>query len=95
MALFGGMIDLGVALILITALAEYFKFRKAADKGFSWLAVAGVFFVFAGTFGVATSLGTYIGTTAWTGLEQIFEILGWIFALIGTLFVAYQVLVER
>ncbi|MEM5801830.1 MAG: hypothetical protein QXQ18_00360 [Candidatus Aenigmatarchaeota archaeon] len=95
MAVFGGLVDLGVAILLVAALAEYFKFRGKADKGFSWLAVSGVFFVFAGTFGTATTLGSYIGSAAWGGLGQLFEVLGWLFALVGTIFVAYQTLVER
>ncbi len=95
MAVFGGLVDLGVALLLAVALAEYFKFRSKADKGFSWLAVSGVFFVFAGSFGVATTLGSYVGAQAWSSIGQLFEVLGWIFALVGTVFVAYQTLVER
>jgi hypothetical protein len=89
------LVDVGVALMFIYALAEYAKYTRAARKGFSWLALSGVFLVFAGTFGVATTLGTYLGTAVWEGLGQLFEVLGWLFALIGTVFIAYEVLVER
>lgn len=92
---FEGLVGLGVAFLLGVALAEYAKFRAKADKGFNWLAVAGVWFLFAGTFGAATTLGGLVGTGAWTSIAMIFEVIGWIFALIGTLFVAYQALVEK
>ena len=89
------LVELGLAFLLGCSLAEYFKFRAKAAKGFQWLAVAGVWFLFAGTFSIATTLGSYIGVSAWTGIETIFEVIGWIFALIGTLFVAYEILVEK
>jgi len=92
---FEGLVGLGVAVLLGLALAEYAKWRSKAERGWNWLAVAGVWFIFAGAFGVATTLGGYIGAATWSGISAIFEVLGWIFALIGTLLVAYELLVER
>jgi len=86
---------LGITFLLAVVFGEYLKLRTKAKKGFNWLTLAGVWFLFAGTFGIATSLGTYLTTPVWNGLEQVFEILAWIFALVGTLFVAYELLVEK
>jgi len=93
------LIDLGIAFLLAGVLAEYFKFRNKADKGFMWLALAGVWFIFAGSFALTPTLASYVGT-GWHSVGQmsiagIFEVIAWIFALIGTLFIAYQILVEK
>lgn len=95
MAIFGGLVDLGIAFLLATVFAEYLKFRSIAKKGFNWLTLAGVLFLFAGTFPVASSLSGYLGTQVWNGLAQLFEILGWVFALVGTLFIFYESLIEK
>lgn len=90
-----GLTGLGIAFLLVVALAEWGKFRLKAEKGFNWLALAGVWFLFAGTFGESIALNSYIGPTNWATIGSVFEIVGWIFALIGTLFAAYEVLVEK
>lgn len=90
-----GLAGLGVASLLAVALAEWGKFRMRAEKGFNWIGLAGVWFLFAGSFAVATNLGGYIGSGTFPVIGSIFEIIGWIFALIGTLFAAYEVLVEK
>lgn len=93
MVLFEGLIGLGIAFLLAPAIAEYAKVRKKAIKGFNWLAMSGVFFLFAGAFTT-----TLFGPGAWLEsielLGPIFEVIAWILALIGTIFVAYEVLVE-
>ncbi len=95
MVLFGALVDLGIVCLLAPAIAEHAKLRGKADKGFNWIAVSGVMFLFAGTFGGATALTSYLGATIVTGLADLFAIIGWLFALIGTIFVGYEVLVER
>lgn len=95
MVLFEGMIGVGIALLLAPVLAEYAKIRHKADKGFAWLAVAGVFFLFTGTFASAVTLGGYVGDATWNTLASIFEVIGWLLALIGTIFVAYEILLEK
>lgn len=90
-----GLAGLGVAFLLGVALAEWAKFRSKAEKGFNWIALAGVWFLFAGSFVAAPSLGAYLGATTYASIGSIFEIVGWIFALIGTLFAAYEILVEK
>jgi len=88
-----GLVGLGVALLLGTALAEYSKFRHKAEKGWNWLSLGGVLFLFAGSFSVAGSLGNIVGPAIWSGLSSLFEVVGWLFALIGAFFVAYEILV--
>ncbi|TAL46743.1 hypothetical protein EPN87_04540 [archaeon] len=97
MALFGGMVDLGIAFLIVVALAEYIKFRNKADKGFSWLAVAGVLFLFAGASAADTTISSYApGVVGASGaLTSLFGVVGWVFALVGTLFIIYQVIVEK
>jgi hypothetical protein len=97
MALFGGLVDLGVAFLVVVALAEYFKFRNKADKGFGWLAVAGVLFLFAGASASDTIISAFAPSIIGSAgvLTALFEVVAWIFGLVGTLFVIYQVLVER
>jgi hypothetical protein len=89
-----GLTGLGVAFLLGVALAEWAKFRVKAERGFNWIALAGVWFIFAGSLQVS-SLGNFIGAGTAAGIGSIFDVAGWIFALIGTLFVFYEVIVER
>jgi len=102
MAIFANLVDLGIAFLLATVFAEYFKFRGKAKKGWNWIVLAGIWFIFAGAFNVMTAvhpsgnyLGTYLTPAVWYGIEQIFEILAWIFALVGTLFIAYEAFIEK
>lgn len=88
-----GALEWGIALLLAVALAEHAKFRAKAEKGWAWIATAGVFFLFAGAFPLTVANYTQFGET-W-GLVTIFEVIGWILALIGTLFVAYEILLEK
>ena len=92
-------IDMGIAILIAVALAEYFKWRSKADKGFTWLALAGVWLVFAGATNVAAGGGAALAAYGLggvvTGLSWLFAVIGWIFALVGTLFIAYQTLAEK
>lgn len=92
MVLFEGALGLGVGFLLAVAFAQYAKIK--ADKGFTWLAVSGVFFLFSATFtdkffgtgGILSGIGI-LGTA--------FELVGWLFALIAAVFVAYETLLEK
>jgi len=88
------LIDVGIAFLLAVALAEWAKIRKKTEKGFSWLALSGVLFLFAGTVDLATLPGIYqyIGGLY---LDTVFAGLGWFFALLGTLFVLYETVLEK
>ncbi len=88
------LIDVGIAFLVIVALAEFAKIRKVSEKGFGWLAVAGVFFLFAGTINSVALPGLYTYISGlW--LDTIFSVVGWILALVGTLFIGYETLLER
>ena len=98
MALIDGvtpLTGLGLAFLLAVALAELAKFRSKAERGFNWLALAGVWLVFAGSFTSGATLEGILTPAVWSAFRSVGEIIGWLFALIGTLFVAYQVLIEK
>jgi hypothetical protein len=90
MALFEGTLGLGIGFLLAVAFAYYAKFK--AEKGFNWLGVAAVFFLFSAAF-AAPAVGKYLSSVSI--LQEIFELLGWLFALIATVFVAYETLLEK
>ncbi len=80
----------GLVCLLAPAIAEYAGVRKKATRGFNWIAVAGLLFILAGAFDVVTF---------WTmgGLEELgsggnvlFQIIGWIFILVGVLLAAFE-----
>ena len=87
-----GLIDLGVALLGAVALAEIAKVRHKSERGYSWLAAAGVFSLFAGSMSVMPATIPYIKDLF---LAEIFSLIGWLFAIIGTLFVGYETLLEK
>ena len=91
----GALVELGIACLLAPAIAEYAKLRSKADKGFNWIAVAGIMFLFAGTLVGVAALETYLTLFIVQNLANLFSIVGWVFALIGTIFVGYEVLLEK
>jgi protein-S-isoprenylcysteine O-methyltransferase Ste14 len=93
-----GLMDAGVAIFILVALAQYARIRDKSEKGYNWLAAAGVILLFAGLFSVAPALGDLIGGSQgsiWNFLESAFEIIGWIFALVGVVFIGYETIVEK
>lgn len=95
MAIFEGMVGLGIACLLTPVLAEYAKLRSKSEKGFVWIAVAGVFFLLAGATEASTALFGPTGYVSGLPLVPIFEIVAWILALIGTIFVGYEMILEK
>lgn len=88
------LIDVGIAFLLAVTLAEWAKVKRKFEKGFGWLAAAGVFFLFAGTLNSATLPGLYDYISAFN-IDAIFATIGWILALIGTVFILYETLLEK
>ncbi|MBU5537430.1 MAG: hypothetical protein QW818_03320 [Candidatus Aenigmatarchaeota archaeon] len=86
------LLDVGVAVLVVVALAS---FAKQKGKGWNWLAVGGVFFLFAGTLSAATTLAGFLGSVIWGGIASLFEVVGLIFAVVGTVLVGYEALVEK
>ncbi len=92
-----GLVGLGVALLLGVALAEYAKFKRGAEKGWSWIALGGAWLLFAGvtqTAGISIQgLDAIIGSGGI--ITMLFQVVGWLFALIGAAFVAYETLLSK
>ena len=89
------LIDVGVAFLLAVTLAEWAKVRRKSEKGFGWIAAAGVFFLFAGTLDPLILPGLYSQYLSGLMLNTLFAAIGWILALVGTLFVGYETLLEK
>lgn len=84
--------DLGLALLLAVVFAEYAKARAKSTRGWTWVGVAGIFLVFAG---IPSTVVAPIPAEASTIIGTMFAVLGWLLALIGTIFVAYETLLEK
>lgn len=90
-----GLMYLGIAFLLAPVFAEWAKIRHKAEKGFNWFAVAGAFFLFAASFAIPSISGTSAIISVVAPLETVFEIIGWLFALIGAVFIGYETLLEK
>jgi len=88
------LIDAGIGVLILVALAQYAKVRDKSEKGYNWLAAGGVILLFAGLFVAAPALGNLLGGV-WDGLGKFFQVVGWIFALVGVVFVAYETIIEK
>ena len=82
MAIFGGLLDLVLVLFLVLVFAEYAKVRAKAEKQMKFVAGAALFFLLAFAFSGLSVWGMVAGAEYGT---YLFEIIGWIFLLIGTL----------
>lgn len=91
---FEGLVDLGIALLLAVAIAEYAKVRHKSDSGFNWVAASGVFFLFAGTFASAPAITSPLSFGQY-GVIDIFTVLAWIFALVGSVIIVKDTVLER
>lgn len=86
------LIWLGVICFLVPALAEHGGIRKMSTKGFNWVAIAGFMFLLAGTFSSSTLMfWESFATVALYGFK-LFQIIGWIFILGGTIIAALDFL---
>lgn len=86
------LLDAGVAVLVVVALAS---FAKIKGRGWKWLAIGGVFYLFAGTMSATLTLAGLLGSGVWSGLTSIFEVVGLIFAVVGTVLIGYEALIER
>jgi hypothetical protein len=95
---FESLVDIGVAFLIVVALAYYVKLKDKMGKSLNWLALAGVFLIFAGLLEaqpVVNSIGTWLGTSVLGVISNIFLVIGIIIALVGTVFAIYEMLVEK
>jgi len=83
MAIFGGLLDVVVVVFLVLVFAEYIKLRAKVDKPMKFLAASALMMLLAYSFGMSV-FTAYAGSVAAYG-TQLFEILGWILLLVGTL----------
>ncbi len=91
----GATAGLGLAFLLVGALAEWGKFRSKAEKGISWMSLGGVWLVFSGATAIAATANLFGLGSILELLGGLTQIIGWVFGLLGTLFVAYEVLIEK
>jgi len=89
MVIFEGTLGLGIGFLLAVALAQYAKFKSG--KGMQLIAVAGVMLLLSAAWGIP-AVGSYLVQVAL--LKDVFELLAWLFVLIGVIFVAYETLLE-
>jgi len=95
MAVIGDLVLLGLAFLLAPAIAEYANIRKKAERGFNWIAAAGVLFLFAGTLGSSVIPASLAETLGELYIRELFYGVGWIFALIGAVLGAYEILTKK
>lgn len=95
MAVIGDLVLLGLAFLLAPAIAEYANIRKKAERGFNWIAAAGVLFLFAGTLGSNIIPQTLAETLGELYIRELFYVIGWIFSLIGAVLGAYEILTKK
>jgi len=90
---FGGLLDYVIVVFLVLVFAEYTKMKNKYEKQFAWIAGGAIWFLLAylcngGVLDVWTAIGTDIGTY----LGWLFEIIGAIFVLVGVVQVGLKVL---
>lgn len=91
MAIFGGLLDLVLLIFLVLVFAEYTKMRAKMDKQFKFIAGAAVLFLLAYSF-MAGTLAVWGMVSGIVYAQYLFEFIGWIFLLIGTLWAAVEFL---
>lgn len=86
-------LDIWVILVVLLApvLAEYAKLRAKAPLAFNMIFGAGVLFLLAVGFGV---LGSVYALAATYG-ALVFEVIGWILLLIGSLWAAFSLATDK
>ena len=89
MAIFGGLLDLVLLVFLVLVFAEYTKIRAKYDKAFKFLTASALMFLLAFVF---TGLDFWVMIPASIYGTYLFEFIGWLFVLIGTLFGALEML---
>lgn len=90
MAFFGASLDLGIAIFFVAALAEYAKLRARIEKPLAFLAAGGAFFILHAAF----------ETFSWPGVNlsvllRLFNTVGVLFALVGSILAAYKLVTEK
>ncbi|MBI2578917.1 MAG: hypothetical protein HYW26_04360 [Candidatus Aenigmarchaeota archaeon] len=85
---FEGTVGLGVALLLITGLAEWAKYKQKRERAFKFLAGAGVLLAASAVFALTPPFGEFSGV--YNGLKNLLEMLGAVSALLAVVFLIYE-----
>lgn len=85
---FEGAVGLGVALLLVTGLAEWSKYKSKRERAFKFLAGAGFLLVASAVFTMSPPFAEFAG--AYTGLNVLLQLLGAVFALLAVVFLVYE-----
>lgn len=85
---FEGTVGLGVAMLVVTALAEWAKYKQKRERAFKFLAGAGVFLVASAVFALAPPFGEFAGV--YSGLKSLLELLGVVLTLLAAVFLVYE-----
>ncbi len=85
---FEGTVGLGVALLLVTGLAEWAKYKQKRERAFKFLAGAGFMLVTSAVFALTPPFGEFAGV--YGGLQSLLVLLGTIFALLAVVFLIYE-----
>lgn len=92
-----GSAPLAVGFFLVFVFAHYAKIKDSAPKGFAFLAAGAVFLLLQAT----TALGSTALVSAVAGLDGVFSalnllwtVLAWVLVLVGTLFVAKELVTQ-
>ena len=93
MVLFGPTLDVGVALLLVTALAEYGRFREKRQQAFRLLASAGFLLVGAGVFESVPRI-TFFASTH-NLVQSVFQASGEIIAILAVIVLAINAVLEK
>jgi hypothetical protein len=81
---FEGLVGLGIACLLAPAIAQFAGTRKKAERGYNWIAIGGLMFILASAFAIEFWTLTKLTDIATWG-SQLFQVIGWIFLLVGVL----------
>lgn len=90
--MFGTLASLGIACLLVPVFAKYAEVKSSAEKGFSLIAGAGVLFILAQAFEVNVLVNNVSQLSTWGSM--LFQVIGWIFVLVGAIWAAWKLAVE-
>lgn len=90
--MFSGILGLGIACLLAPVFAEYANIREEAGMGFSFIAGGGVLYLLSSSFEMTGFFGQVASLS--TMGASLFEVIGWIFVLIGSLMTVYKLVTK-
>lgn len=89
--IFGVLLDYVIVVFLVLVFAEYTKMRSKLDKQFAWIAGGAIWLLLAYLFTGVLEFMTFAGEIE-TYLLYLFEVLGFLFVLIGAIMIGIKLL---